>query len=135
MSHLLDVNFLIACGWESNTEYVRASRWLLKADSFATCSVTEMGFLRVSLSPAFRATFDEAMAALLAIVALRSHRFITDATSARALPQGLTGKDVTDAHLVSLARSHKLKLATFDASLCAKKWAVGIAEDPTHPKR
>jgi hypothetical protein len=25
---LLDVNFLIACGWESHVEHVRASRWL-----------------------------------------------------------------------------------------------------------
>ncbi len=42
-----------------------------------------------------------------------------------------TTKDVTDAHLVNLARRYRLKLATFDAALCEKPWARGVAEDPT----
>ncbi len=131
MSHLLDVNFLIACGWESHAEFVRANRWLGQTRSFATCPISEMGFLRVSLSPAYGASFDDAMAALRAIANERTHRFLRDATRAESLPQVRTSKDVTDAHLVSLARHHRLKLATFDAALCAKEWARGIAEDPT----
>jgi predicted nucleic acid-binding protein len=42
-----------------------------------------------------------------------------------------TSKDVTDAQLVHLARRYRLKLATFDAALCDKPWAKGVAEDPT----
>ncbi len=68
MSHLLDVNFIIACGWESHVEHVRASRWLSRIGSFATCPVSQMGFLRVSLSPAYGARFEDAMAALGAIM-------------------------------------------------------------------
>ena len=49
---------------------------------------------------------------------------------ARSPPQVATTKDVTDAHLVELARRNGLKLATFDATLCAKEWARGIAENP-----
>ena len=131
MSHLLDVNFLIACGWESHAEYIRASRWLSQAKSFATCPISEMGFLRVSLSPAYGASFEDAMTALGAIVKMRTHRFLRDATRAQSLPQVSTSKDVTDAHLVHVARYYRLKLATFDATLCEREWARGVAEDPT----
>jgi uncharacterized protein len=128
---VLDVNFLIACGWESHAEHTRANRWLSRANSFATCSASEMGFLRVSLSPAYGASFEDAMAALEALVAMRTHHFLPDATRARSLRRVRTSKDVTDGHLVILARRHRLKLATFDAALCAKEWARGVAEDPT----
>ncbi len=131
MSHLLDVNFLIACGWESHAEYIRAGRWLSRARSFATCPISEMGFLRVSLSPAYGASFEDAMTALDAIVRMGTHRFLRDATRAKSLPQVSTTKDVTDAHLVHVARRYRLKLATFDATLCEKEWARGVAEDPT----
>ena len=131
MSHLLDVNFLVACGWASHSDHVRANLWLRRAKSFATCPVAEMGFLRVSLSPAYAATFEDAMAALTAIIAMRTHRFLRDGTRAESLPTVDTAKDVTDAHLVQLARSSRLKLATFDGILCGKSWARGIAEDPT----
>ena len=125
------MNFLIACGWQSHAEHVSASRWLSRAKSFATSSVSEMGFLRVSLSPAFGARFEDAVAALEAIVRMRGHRFVQDDTRARSLPLVATSKDVTDAHLVNLARRYRLKLATFDAALCEKSWAQGVAEDPT----
>ncbi len=90
-----------------------------------------MGFLRVSLSPAFGASFEDAMAALDAIASMRTRRFLRDATRAQSLPRVSTSKDVTDAHLVRLARRNRLKLATLDAALCAKEWARGVAEDPT----
>ncbi len=131
MSHLLDVNFLIACGWESHVEHVQASRWLSRTGSFATCPVSQMGFLRVSLSPAYGAKFEDAMAALGAIVGMRTHRFLRDATQAQSLPRVGTSRDLSDAHLINLARHYRLKLATFDAALFDKPWARGVAEDPT----
>jgi toxin-antitoxin system PIN domain toxin len=131
VSHLLDVNFLIACGWQSHADHVRASRWLSRAKSFATSPICEMGFLRVSLSPAFGACFEDALAVLEAIVRTRGHRFVRDDTRAGSLPVVTSTKDVTDAHLVYLARRYRLKLATFDAALCDKPWARGVAEDPT----
>jgi predicted nucleic acid-binding protein len=131
LSHLLDVSFLIACAWESHAEYSRANQWLADAKSFATCPISEMGFLRVSLGPAFGADFDDTVAALGTIVAMRTHRFLRDETRARSLPRVSTSKEVTDAHLVYLARRHRLKLATFDVGLCARDWARGVAEDPT----
>jgi toxin-antitoxin system PIN domain toxin len=132
LSHLLDVNFIVACGWESHAEHETANEWLSRAVSFATCPITEMGFLRVSLSPAYSASFHDAMLVLDAILKTRGHRFLRDETRAPSLPPVTTSKDVTDAHLVQLARRYRLKLATFDAALCAKEWARGVAENPIY---
>ena len=130
MSHLLDVNLLLACAWSGHAEHFRANRWLNSVAEFATAPVTQMGFLRVSLSAAYGASFGDAQTALRAILQLKSHRFLTDAVPADSLPALSSGKDVTDAHLVRLADSHGLKLATLDGGLCKKPWAAGIAENP-----
>ena len=130
MSHLLDVNFLLACAWAGHADHARANRWLNSAPEFATASVTQMGFLRVSMSPAYGASFADAQTALNAILKLNSHRFLTDATRADSLPVVSSGKDVTDAHLVRLAASHGLKLATLDGHLCRKPWSAEVAENP-----
>lgn len=130
MSHLLDVNFLLACAWSRHANHASANRWLNTAAEFATAPVTQMGFLRVSLSPAYGATIGDAQTALRAILQLKSHRFLTDAVLADSLPAVTNGQDVTDAHLLRLAASHGLRLATLDGSLCKKAWAAGIAENP-----
>jgi len=89
-----------------------------------------MGFLRVSMSPAFAASFADARTALEAILALKEHRFLTDTTAARLLPVLVSSADVTDAHLVRIAANSGLKLATLDEGLCRKAWAAGVAENP-----
>lgn len=121
MSHLLDVNLLLAWAWSGHADHARANRWLNSASSFATAPLTQMGFLRVSMSPAYGASFADARTALAAILQLKSHVFLTDATHADALPTLATSKDVTDAHLVQLAASHGRKLATLDGKLCKMK--------------
>lgn len=128
MSHLLDVNLLIACGWASHVEHALASRWLARQTSFATCAISQMGFLRVSLSPAFGATFEDALCALEDIVTAPRHRLVADSIRGRDLPIVSGTKEITDAHLVRLAAAHRLKLATLDKPLCGKAWAHGIAE-------
>ena len=69
VSHLLDVSILVACGWNSHAQHTLANRWLDELDGFSTCSATQMGFLRVSMSAGFGAGYAEARAALQAIVA------------------------------------------------------------------
>ena len=130
MSHLLDVNFLVACAWSSHADHAGANRWLNSAAKFATAPITQMGFLRVSMSAAYGASFADAQNALRAILQLKSHRLVTDAVPADSLPPLSSRKDVTDAHFVRLAASHRLKLATLDDELCKKPWAAGIAENP-----
>ena len=131
MSHLLDVSILVACGWNSHAQHTLANRWLDELDGFSTCSATQMGFLRVSMSAGFGAGYAEARAALQAIVGLRKHRFVANRIAAEHLPDTLVSRhDITDAHYVALARTHHLKLATLDDALCIKAWAAGIAVNP-----
>ncbi len=130
MSHLLDVNLLLASAWSGHADHARANRWLNSVDGFATAPVTQMGFLRVSMSAAYGASFADTQAALQAILQLAGHRFLTDRVAAASLPALVHGGDVTDAHLVRLAANHGLKLATLDESLCRKAWAEGVAENP-----
>ena len=67
---------------------------------------------------------------LATLRALRGHRFVVDDVEAALLPVLTSYKDTTDAHLVTLAKRHGLKLATLDGTLIAKPWAAGVAENP-----
>jgi toxin-antitoxin system PIN domain toxin len=131
MSHLLDVNFLLACGWRSHVQHAAARAWLERQSAFTTCPLTELGFIRVSLSPGYRAALADAQAALADITLKRQARFVPDGLPAAKLPAALhTHAEVSDAYLVELARAHGLKLATLDDDLCKKPWAAGVAENP-----
>jgi predicted nucleic acid-binding protein len=127
---LLDDNVLLGCGWKSHAENVALLGWLLQTSEWATCPMTESGFMRISMSPAYQAAFDDARKSLATLRALQGHCFVADDVDAAALPKLTSYKDTTDAHLVTLAKRHGLKLATLDASLISKAWALGIAENP-----
>lgn len=130
MSYLLDVSFLVACGWKSHEDHRAARRWLDAQTVFFTCPLTQLGFLRVSLSPAFRATFEDARVVLEALITMTSARFVGDTLSAVALPRLATAGEVTDAYFVALAREARLRLATLDDELCRRSWAAGVAVNP-----
>jgi toxin-antitoxin system PIN domain toxin len=130
VSHWLDVNLLLACAWRSHRDHAAARQWLSRQRSFTTCPIAQLGFLRVSMSPAYRASCADAQAALAGITTLSQARFIPDDLPANKLPPLDSHADVTDAHLVALARAHSLKLATLDNALCQKPWANGVAENP-----
>jgi toxin-antitoxin system PIN domain toxin len=130
MSHLLDVNFLLACAWQTHDHHAAASAWLDQQEEFATCPISELGFLRVSMSPAFRADFVDALAALDGIVSRRGTTFIPDDVPAASLAPVTSYADITDGYLVALAKAHGLKLATLDDALCHSQWATSIAVDP-----
>ena len=127
---LLDVNVLLGCGWKSHAENAALLGWLLRTREWATCPMTESGFMRISMGPAYQAAFDDARKSLATLRALQGHRFEGDDVDAAALPRLTSYKDTTDAHLVTLAKRHGLKLATLDAPLITKAWALGIAENP-----
>ena len=134
MSHLLDVNFLLASGWNIHLDHAEANRWLDCVGTFATCPATQMGFIRVSIGPGYGASFPDAMQVLRAITGMPNHRFIPDGTTADSLPEVGSHRDVSDAHLVRLAASKRLKLATLDDGLCQRAWARGLAENPLRPR-
>lgn len=131
MDFLLDVNLLVACAWSNHLLHREANRWLDRCKRVATCPITQMGFLRVSMSAGHGATYAEAQASLEDIVSLATHHFVKDAIAASALPSSLESRhDITDAHLIAIARQHRLKLATLDDVLCRKPWARDVAVNP-----
>ena len=127
MVALLDVNVLLAFAWPSHVHHQAARRWA-EAHMFdwATTTITQLGFVRVSANPTvFRDSTGVAAAldALRALVALPGHRFLVDDVEpARALDDDANPRhhrQVTDAHLLALAARHAAELVTFDRRLPA----------------
>lgn len=123
-AHLLDVNVLVALAWPNHVHHARAHRWLAEHghSGWATCPVTQSGFVRVSSNrraiPGARSTAD-AVALLQRIVQLPDHQFWHDdvsiAWSEEVPRKGMVGyRQVTDGHLLALATRRSGRLATFD---------------------
>ncbi|HEX7596888.1 MAG TPA: TA system VapC family ribonuclease toxin [Polyangia bacterium] len=136
---LLDVNVLVALAWPNHVHHAAALAWFgnLAQDGFATCPVTQSGFVRISSNaraiPGARSP-REAREVLRRIVALRGHVFWIDdidlAGSEHIAWERLGGhSQVTDAHLLAIAIRHGGKLATFDRTLAdlAPEAAAGPA--------
>lgn len=127
--HLLDINLLIALAWPSHVHHRDAHAWFArKADSgWATCPLTEIGFVRISSSPTIipeAVTPREALAVLGKMKDHEHHVFWPDSISvdhARYVPSGLLvgHGQVTDAYLLGLARRNHGRLATLDRSVAA----------------
>lgn len=124
MIALPDVNVLVALAWPNHLHHERARAWFEQGHrrGWATCPLTESGFVRVSSSrkvvPAARRP-EEAIRLLRELTALPGHVFWADDTSiARSrwiAPERLLGHgQVTDAHLVALCLRRKGRLVTFD---------------------
>lgn len=129
MSWLLDVNLILASRWTTHPNHLAAKSWVDSVVEFHTCAITELGFIRISLSAAYRSPWLDAQEALKKLQGRPGYRFLADDVNGTASPETASG-DTTDAHLVTLAKRHGLKLATQDATLIAKPWAVGVAENP-----
>jgi toxin-antitoxin system PIN domain toxin len=124
---LLDVNTLVALAWPNHIHHQPAREWFVEnhAAGWATCPVTESGFVRVSSNP--RATPEarspaEALYLLRQMIALPGHHFWSDPTSIANSelidPSKLLGhRQITDAHLVALAIHHEGRLVSFDRGL------------------
>jgi uncharacterized protein len=124
---LLDVNVLVALAWPNHVHHATALAWFgsIGKDGFATCPVTQSGFVRVSSNaraiPGAR-TPREAREILRRIVALPGHIFWADdidlASSEHIAWERLgSHAQVTDAHLLALAIRHGGRLATLDRGL------------------
>ena len=130
---LLDVNALIALAWDSHVHHVRMREWFARhsANGWATCPLTESGFVRVSTNPRVLPSVIGMSAALDVLTALRrlaGHRFITDDVSIADgdVPAMLGYRQVTDAHLLTLARRSGMRLITFDAAIATLANGVDV---------
>lgn len=125
MTALLDVNVLVALAWPNHVHHEAAHAWFdrTQGDGWATCPMTETGFVRVSSNQAvipMAVTPREAVALLREIVALAGHQFWPDdlrfGHSSHVATEKLGGfRQVTDAHLLGLALRHGGRLVTFDS--------------------
>jgi predicted nucleic acid-binding protein len=88
-----------------------------------------LGFVRISLSSAYGATWDDVQESLKNLYARKSYRFLEDDVKGADAAK-TAASDTTDAHLVALAKRHGLKLATLDTNLTVKSWAAGVADNP-----
>jgi predicted nucleic acid-binding protein len=129
VSWLLDVNFILASRWTTHPEHRGAKAWLDTVGGFQTCSISELGFVRISLSSAYGAIWEDVQESLKQLHVRKGYQFLADDVNGTDSPQ-TSSKDTTDAHLVALAKRHGLKLATLDGILAAKPWAAGVAENP-----
>lgn len=117
MSHLLDVNVLLAANWSLQPHNAQALDWL-RGKKIALCPIVQLGFLRISSNPrgSFRVTMAHARAQLERFVAERKPSFIPDDLPALDSRPKNSGQ-VTDHNLADLAGKHGLKLGTFDAGI------------------
>ena len=99
---LLDVNVLLGCGWKNHAGHPALLDWLLQTSAWATCPLTKSGFMRISMTTAYQAAFEDARKSLATLRALPGHRFVIDDVDAASLPTLTSFKDTTDAHLVTL---------------------------------
>ena len=121
---LLDVNALVALAWDSHVHHVPLREWFAANHSsgWATSPVTESGFVRVSSNPKALPAAISVSAARGVLAALRAvdgHRFLTDDVSivASDVPEMAGYRQVTDAHLLTLARRSGMRLITFDTGV------------------
>jgi predicted nucleic acid-binding protein len=123
MRYLLDVNALVALGIFHHGFHDRVNAWITSQDDadWLTCSITELGFVRVSAQkPDYGFTVQQARTLLLSLKA-NSRLALTllpDGNDISSLPAWVKSpKQTTDGHLVQLASANGAVLATLDAGI------------------
>ena len=127
--YLLDTNLLIALLWPSHAQHERAVKWFTRqrGKGWATCPLTEAGFVRIVSNHAFSrdaVTPREAIQVLSANTAAKDHTFWPD-EMALADAVGFAGvrlvghQQVTDAYLLGLAIHRGGMLVTLDERIAA----------------
>lgn len=120
--HLLDVNALIALADPLHEHHEKVARWFAQShrDGWATCPLTENGFIRIVGHPNYPqgpGTTDAARRLLNALRTLPGHQFWPDSVSLCDVPRFRTlpgARDLTDYYLLALALEHEARFATLD---------------------
>lgn len=120
--HLLDVNILIALSDPAHIHHQRVRCWFLSGerDAWATCPLTENGFVRILGHMGyseFAGGTEGARAALCVITGSPGHQFWSDdlsLTDAKVFSTLASAKQLTDQYLLALAVAHDAMFATLD---------------------
>lgn len=126
MRFLLDVNALVALAVIEHEFHERVALWVRSlavrgSAELATCSITELGFLRVlAQAPQYEFTVVQAKDLLARLKSAEAIRFtfVSDDHDLSRLPGWVkTAKQSTDGHLTELARANGAVLATLDSHI------------------
>jgi toxin-antitoxin system PIN domain toxin len=125
--HLLDVNVLVALAWSNHVHHDVVTQWFAARgeNGWATCPITQGGFVRISTNPiVLSSTLSprQAIDALQQLTSHPAHQFWPDELPISDALSGLnvTGyRQITDAYLLGLARRHNGKLVTLDRAITA----------------
>lgn len=126
MIYLLDVNTLLALGLHEHMFHKPLATWIhntaiREEATFATCAITELGFLRVLTQAAsYSFTIAQGKELLSRLKGTKGLRFsfLADDQGAADLPLWVRGpKQITDGHLRELAKVNGAALATSDKGI------------------
>ena len=123
MIYLLDVNALVALGFMNHEFHGRVASWVQSTNSahLASCSITELGFVRVlAQAPAYGFTVAQARTLLLRLKEAPTSglAFIPDKNDVSHLPGWVRApRQITDGHLSKLASANSAVLATLDENI------------------
>ena len=118
MTVLLDANLLIALLVDDHVHHVAAENWFVGiSGNFATCPVTQGSLMRLLIREGQSAA--TAQAVLNGVTSDVRHEFWPDDVGYVDVPvEGIIShRQVTDAYLAQLARTHGARLATFDQAM------------------
>jgi predicted nucleic acid-binding protein len=124
--YLLDVNVLLAIAYKEHSGHARAARWLRDVDlkspegwRFATCSIVELGFIRVAGGKSKLAeNLTVARADLRRVKSVLRPRLLGDELDGNRMPEWVMKSDqTTDGHLLELAIHYNAQLATLDTRI------------------
>jgi toxin-antitoxin system PIN domain toxin len=121
-AYLLDVNVLLALSDPMHVHHEAAHRWFAARGqtSWATCPITENGYVRIASHPQYPnrpGDIPAVLSMLRQLCALEGHRFWTAAVSIREILQPdvlIAHAQITDVFLLGLAVHQGGKLATLD---------------------
>jgi uncharacterized protein len=115
---LLDANVLIALLVDDHVHHVAAENWFVGTrGNFATCPITQGNLMRLLIREGQSAA--TAQAVLNGVTSDVRHEFWPDDVGYVDVPvEGIIShRQVTDAYLAQLARTHGARLATFDQAM------------------
>lgn len=124
MRYLLDVNGLLALGHVRHVHHERVMRWFAgltpAVDMLGTCAITELGFVRVSVRAGLQPDIFAAQQAMAKMKATSQVliELWADGLGADRLPAYVRKPaELTDGHLLELARVQRARLVTLDVSI------------------
>jgi toxin-antitoxin system PIN domain toxin len=126
-TYLLDINVLLALSDPMHVHHEAAHRWFSSTGKagWATCPITENGFVRIASHPSYPNRPGDTplvLTLLRQLCSVEGHQFWPDDVSLRDLlrPDALlTHNHVGDVYLLGLAAARGGKLATFDQRIAA----------------